>query len=97
MSKRAELGQFEDIRQFQSRRIRVNIRVLGLIPHGKPCPESSERAYRGSRQFNSCEISLRGRHVLCFNVLPPLTDLLRDVFNLDDRIRLNDTQKVLLE
>jgi len=50
ISKRVELGQSDDIRQFQSRRIPVNIHVLGLIRRGKPCLKSSERVYPGSQQ-----------------------------------------------
>lgn len=36
-------------------------------------------------------------YVLLLDCLPTLTDLLRDILDLDSRVRLNDSQKVLLQ
>ena len=80
---------FVNIRLFRPRQIPVDIHVPGLILRGRLYPRSFETIYSGI-QSQHVQDRHEGGGALCFNVLPPLSDLLRNVFNLNDRIWFDD-------
>ena len=63
---------------------------------GRPCRGSSATACSTARQHMRTAATARG-DALQLDGLAALPDLLRDVLDLDERVRLDDAQQVLLE
>ena len=83
-----EFVSLVNIRLFRPRQIPVGICVLCLKPRGRLYPKSLETVYSENQIQHVQDRHERGE--TCFNVLPSLSDLPHNVFNLNDWIQLDN-------